>query len=143
MRAANPKLEALWAEMKKSGLKQTEPRRRVIQALFDDHGPFTAEEIHRRVTKKVCDLATIYRTLGSLEEAGILRRCEFGDGSARYELSGEEEHHHHHIVCRGCKRVEVVDDPAIEALFEKLVRKHGFRDASHHLEFFGTCPRCA
>ena len=134
-------MEEILAALKKSGLKLTFPRKAIIQALHQNHGPFTAEEIHKLVTKRVCDLATVYRCLAQLEEARILRRCEFGDGTARYELTSQDETHHHHLICIECKRIEIVDDRELEEI-DRFARKRGFSNVSHSLEFFGTCPKC-
>jgi Fur family ferric uptake transcriptional regulator len=133
-------LEKILLTLKDCGLKLTEPRREMLRVLTKNHGPFTAEEVHRLMTKSVCDQATVYRSLARMTEAGILRKCEFGDGSARFELA-ETGHHHHHIVCNQCKRIEVIDDEEIEEI-DRFARKKGFSDVSHILEFFGTCPRC-
>ncbi len=129
------------ADLKKSGLKLTEPRKGILQALVENHGPFTAEEIHKIIPRRLADLATVYRCLTSLEETGILRRCDFGDGAARYELAGDGESHHHHLICTECKRIEIVDDDEIEEI-DRFAQKRGYSDVSHTLEFFGTCPHC-
>jgi Fur family ferric uptake transcriptional regulator len=134
-------IEAILARLKKSSLKLTEPRRAILKALVEDHGPFTAEEIHKIVTKKICDLATIYRSVTSLLEVGILRRVEFGDDSSRYELASLDESHHHHLICNQCKRVEIVDDEELEEI-DRFAKKRGYSNISHTLEFFGTCPKC-
>lgn len=134
-------IEEVFLALKKSHLKLTEPRKAILQALVDQHGPFTAEEIHKLISKRICDQATVYRSLTSLEDAGILRRVEFGDGSSRYELSARDDSHHHHLICTGCKRIEIIDDPDIEEI-DRFAKKRGFSDISHTLEFFGTCPQC-
>lgn len=134
-------LEKLLEELKKSHLRVTEPRIAILRVLLEEHGPFTAEEIHKCIPKKMCDLATIYRTLASLEKTGIIRRCEFGDGSARYELSEHENHHHHHVICKVCKAVEVLDDCELNELAQ-YAQKRGFTEVTHSLEFFGVCPNC-
>jgi Fe2+ or Zn2+ uptake regulation protein len=133
-------LEEVLGALKKSSLKLTGPRRAILEALVEKHGPFTAEEIHKNITRRVCDLATVYRSMSSLEEAGILRRCEFGDGTARYELA-EAGAHHHHVVCKSCKQIEIVDDQELEEI-DRFARKKGYSDVSHVLEFFGICPNC-
>ena len=132
--------EDISAALKKTGLKLTEPRKAILLALSERHGPFTAEEVHKLITKRVCDQATVYRTLTRLVEVGLLRRCEFGDGMARFEIA-ESGHHHHHLVCNECKRVEIIDDEEIEEI-DRFARKRGFSNISHILEFFGTCPQC-
>lgn len=128
--------------IRKAKLRVTEPRIAILEALLENHGPFTVEEIHQRIPKKKCDLATIYRSLGSLENKGLIHRCEFGDGTARYELSARENRiHHHHVICRICKRIEVLDDCELQEL-DHFAKKRGFSSVSHSLEFFGICPLC-
>ena len=139
--ASRQALQSIIDELKKSHLKVTEPRKAVLQALSADHGPFTAEELHKRVTKRVCDLATIYRCLSSLEKAGLIKRCEFGDGAARYEITRQADQHHHHVICNECKKIEVLDDCELDGI-DKFARKRGFSEVSHSLEFFGICSSC-
>lgn len=135
-----PNFKLLLDQLRSSHLKVTAPRKAILQALVDDHGPFTAEEIHQGIPKKVCDLVTVYRCLTSLEKAGLIRRCEFGDGAARYELANTDDHHHH-VICKECKKVEVLDDCELDSI-DRFAQKMGFSDVSHSLEFFGICPRC-
>lgn len=134
-------VEGVLADLKSRQMRLTQPRRAIIQGLIDKHGPFTVEEVHRLFTKHMCDLATVYRCLTSLEEIGILRRVEFGDKASRYELADPHGAHHHHLICNACKRVEVVDDPEIEEI-GRFAKKRGYTNVSHLLEFFGTCPAC-
>jgi Fur family ferric uptake transcriptional regulator len=139
--ALSSHLERLLEDVRKSQLRVTEPRVAILEVLLKHHGPFTVEEIHKRLAKDVCDLATIYRSLASLEKTGILRRCEFGDGTSRYELSEHKNHHHHHVICKLCKRVEVLDDCELKEI-DHFAQKRGFTEITHSLEFFGVCPKC-
>ena len=134
-------LDSLLSRVRHAGLKITTPRRVILKALVENHGPFTAEELHALLPKKGCDLVTVYRCLASLEETGLIRRCEFGDGSARYELAVTDDHHHH-VICRKCKRIEVLDDCELDEI-DRFAERRGFSKVSHSLEFFGLCPRCA
>lgn len=128
--------------LKEHGLKLTAPRKALLHLLAYEKGPFTIENLQTRAAE--CqgismDPATVYRTMVSLEELGVVNRCDFGDGPARYEL--RRSHHHHHIICRVCKHVSPLESCGIDQE-TILPRDHGFRDVSHRLEFFGTCPRC-
>ena len=134
-------LKHLIEELRRYQLRVTEARIAILQVLVEKHGPFTVEEIYKQITKKTCDLATIYRSLSSLEKTGLIRRCEFGDGTARYELSEHENHHHHHLICRYCKKFEVLDDCELQEI-DRVAKKRGYEEISHSLEFFGICPAC-
>ena len=138
---ATKSLDTLFQELKKKHLRMTGPRKMIIEGLFENHGPFTVEEIHKKFIRSTCDLATVYRCLISLEQANLLRRCEFGDGFTRYELGGEERHHHH-LICSECKKVEIVEKCEIEDQLDQFAKKRGFTKVRHMLEFFGVCPDC-
>jgi Fur family transcriptional regulator, ferric uptake regulator len=128
--------------LKKTKLRITEPRKAMLKILIEEHGPFTMEELYGRLKKGVCDLVTVYRSLAALEEAGLVRRCEFGDGSSRYEFrDSDDDHHHHHIICRKCRKVETLDLCLVDSL-ERLIREKGYNNVSHTLEFFGVCAQC-
>ncbi|MEA3208668.1 MAG: Fur family transcriptional regulator, zinc uptake regulator [Chthoniobacter sp.] len=116
----------------------TAPRKAILAVLTREHGPFTAEELHQRMEK--CDLVTVYRCLAALEEINLVRRCDFGDGSYRYEFN-TGEHHHHHIVCRSCHRVETLDLCVADGL-ERMARQLGYSNVTHILEIFGVCAQC-
>lgn len=118
----------------------TEPRKAVLAILTREHGPFTVEEIHQRVEKGLCDLVTVYRCIAAMEEINLVRRCDFGDGSYRYEFN-TGEHHHHHIVCRSCHRVETLELCVADGL-ERRARQLGYSNVTHTLEIFGICAAC-
>jgi Fur family ferric uptake transcriptional regulator len=74
----------------------------------------------------------------------MVRRFDFGDGTARFELLAEgDDGHHHHLVCTDCSVVVEVDGCFPVELEEALARRHGFTAVTHRLEFFGRCPKCA
>ncbi len=124
-------------------LKATKPRLAIIRFLFHEHGPFTPDEIFNKVGAEDMDLTTVYRTTHSLEKAGMITRCEFGDGVARYEFFGETDlmEHHHHVICRGCKTVTSLEI-CLDDSWKKVLSKMGYSDPTHALEFFGTCKSC-
>ena len=119
------------------GLRVTEQRRtiaRVIDAA-EDHPD--VEELHSRANAldPRISLATVYRTVKLLEEAGILERVEFGDGRTRFEDS--ERAHHDHLIDMDTGEVIEFCDPEIEALQERIARRLGYRLEGHKLELLG------
>ena len=136
-------LQNLLNALRDHGLRVTEPRIAVLKVFLESHGPFSAEEVYTKVTRKACDLATIYRTLTSLEKAQVVRRCDFGDGTLRFEIADKSDpHHHHHIICKICKQIEVLDDCELDNL-DQFAQKRGFTQVTHSLEFFGICKKCS
>jgi len=124
-------------------LKVTQPRLAILDVMISEHGPFTTDELHAKLSSprsnSPCDVVTIYRCLAKFENLGLINRCDFGDGSVRYELRNKD--HHHHIICRQCKRVEPLAKCPVEDRVIQMPNL-GFKDVSHRLEFFGVCPEC-
>lgn len=131
--------EDLSPVLRAKGLKVTKSRLALLRVLVEEHGPFTLEQIRKKMSGAKCDLVTAYRSLNSFEEEQIVHRCDFGDGVVRYEYRGDQ--HHHHIICRKCRGVEALDF-CIGKKVERLLKKRGYENLSHSLEFFGTCMRC-
>ncbi len=132
--------EALKA-LEKASLKKTKGREALLKVLVNQHGPFSVDELHHFVKKQKVDLVTVYRCLTAFETIGLVRRCDFGDGIARYEIQLNSGHHHHHVICRICRRSENMDDCEVTQL-EKTIEKKGYSKISHNLEFFGICTDC-
>ncbi|PPB81656.1 Fur family manganese uptake regulator [Albidovulum inexpectatum] len=120
------------------GLRMTAQRRVIAHVLetCDDHPD--AELLYNRVSAvdPRISLATVYRTLKLLDEAGILEKVDFGDGRARYE-DAQRAHHDHLIDVTTGEVIEFVD-PEIEELQERIARKLGYRLQGHRLELFGV-----
>ena len=79
-------------------------------------------------------IATVYRTVKLLEEAGVIDRLEFGDGRARYEESGE---HHEHLVDVETGEVIEFYHAELEALREQIAHEMWYELVDHRLELFG------
>ncbi|MBL8349227.1 MAG: ferric iron uptake transcriptional regulator [Burkholderiaceae bacterium] len=125
------------------GLKATAPRLKVLEILR--HGArrhLSAEDLHRELLLGDADvgLATVYRVLGQLEQAGIVARRSFETGHAVYEI--DEGRHHDHLVCVRCGRVDEFEDPAIEARQAAVAESRGFQLSEHRLALYGLCRAC-
>lgn len=118
-------------------MRMTDQRRTIAQVIeaADDHPD--VEELHARANAidARISLATVYRTVKLLEEAGILERLEFGDGRARFEDS--QRGHHDHLIDMETGEVIEFCDPEIEALQEKIARRLGYSLEGHRLELMG------
>lgn len=119
----------------------TGPRQAILEIFRAFPGPLTNREILGHMRPRQCDLATIYRSVGLLEKMGLVQRCDFGDGVARYELVGQG-HHHHHLICRQCAEIVEVPECLAADLERQIAERSGFKALTHKLEFFGLCPRC-
>ena len=123
--------------------RSTRQRRALLTVLEESEGFRSAQDLHgalRRAGDTV-GLATVYRALQAMVDAGELDQVKTDAGEAVYRLCSP--HHHHHLVCRQCGRTVEVEGPAVERWASKVSADHGYSEVSHTLELFGTCRSCA
>ncbi len=128
--------------LKTKGYKVTEGRLSILDIFSKHHIPLNAEGVSGYLKGNMVDTATVYRTLKSFEESGILKRVDLRSGSAYFEFNND--HHHHHLVCKKCGEIEDVDVCEMDKLNEKVL-KHSSKFKiilEHSLEFFGVCKSC-
>jgi len=129
--------------LRRDSHKMTGPRRAVLNILSSNTHPLSAKEIFASLEKKECDLATIYRSLGLLEKMGLVKRFDFGDRTARFELLKDgDDGHHHHLICIRCSEVVELNECSMSDLEKRIAAHNGFKAVTHKLEFFGVCPHC-
>ena len=132
----HPDAASLTERLKAAGLRLTAPRRVILQVLdaADDHPD--VEELHRRAQalEPGISIATVYRTMNTLAEHGLIERHSFADGRARYEAQ-PQEHHDHFINVETGELVEFRSDE-IERIQQDIARAHGFEIVSHRLDIY-------
>ena len=130
-------------QLRRQSHKMTAPRQAVLNLLRTQAHPLSAKEIFTALPGNPCDLATVYRSIRLLEQMGMVKRFDFGDGTARYELLKEgDDGHHHHLVCTRCSGIVELDECSMTKLEKRIAARNGFKAVTHKLEFFGLCPQC-
>jgi Fur family ferric uptake transcriptional regulator len=138
-----PLLPELTDRLRGKSRRITGQREAILHILRRHPHPMSSKEVQSSLGTKDCDLATIYRSLHLLENIGIVKRFDLGDGVARYELMGtDDDGHHHHLICRNCAEVVEIEDCFPRELEDEIARRNGYAKVTHRLEFFGLCPRC-
>ncbi|WP_327141435.1 Fur family transcriptional regulator [Nocardia sp. NBC_01327] len=125
------------------GVRSTR-QRSAIAALLTDIDEFrSAQELHDELRRRGegIGLTTVYRTLQSLAEAGLVDVLRTDSGESVYRQCSTG--HHHHLVCRSCGSTVEVEGPTVEAWADSVAAEHGFTDISHTMEIFGTCRNCS
>ncbi|WP_067654688.1 Fur family transcriptional regulator [Nocardia harenae] len=124
------------------GVRSTRQRNAIAALLRDIEEFRSAQELHDELRKRGegIGLTTVYRTLQSLSDAGMVDvlRTDTGESVYRQCSTG----HHHHLVCRHCGRTVEVAGPAVEVWADATAAEYGFTEVSHTLEIFGTCADC-
>ena len=128
----------------KKGVKLTDQRKIIAKVLSESKEVYgesdhpDVDELYNRVSKvdPKISIATVYRTVKLLEEAGILVKHDFKAGKARYEQI-RESHHDHLIDVKTGEIIEFVDEE-IEKLQKKVAEKYGYKLVDHKLELYGV-----
>lgn len=116
----------------------------VVEEVLGSSSAFrSAQDIHAELRGRGerIGLATVYRHLQALAEAGSVDVLRVGGGETTYR-SCESDRHHHHLVCRRCGYTVEVTARSVENWSQKVAADNGFADPAHLLEIFGTCASC-
>lgn len=124
--------------------RRTTRQRTTISKFLAHAGDFrTAQQIHEqlRAGGDGVGLATVYRTLQSMTEAGEVDTVRTAEGESAYRRCSTSGHHHH-LVCRSCGRTEEIMAKVVEAWASTIAAEHGFSDVTHDVELYGLCEGC-
>lgn len=125
-----------------SRTRSTRQRRAIEDVMVASDDFRSAQEVHEllRGAGERVGLATVYRALQAMVDAGELDVLKADAGEAVYRRCGTA--HHHHLVCRQCGRTVEIKGPTVERWATKVAEQHGYADVRHTLELFGICRPC-
>ena len=125
----------------KEGLKITHQRREVFKELLNSQDHPTVEKLYRRLLRKLptISLDTVYRTLTTLEQHGLVTRVQTLESQARFE--GRIDNHHH-VICKKCGKITDFDWGVLDAaaLPDEII-KWG-RIEQKNITLLGLCREC-
>ena len=129
--------------LNQAGTRLTEPRRRLASLIDRQAGPFTAADLLRSARDEHLGVgrATVFRTLGLLEDEGVVERIDLPNGDHAY-VACAGGRHHHHAVCVECGRVTDLPDLDVGLDVAELSRRSGYEIQAHRIELFGRCADC-
>ena len=122
--------------------RYTDQQRELVKHIFAKHKHFDTDELlaDLKAAKKNVSRATVYRTLGKLVEASMLRRIEVGQRTIYDHDYGYPWHEH--LVCNVCgKMIEFTHEGIVEAV-QGIATQHQFRVVGYDLVVNGTCQDC-
>ena len=128
--------------LRSHGLRRTPQREATLAAIAASNGHATAEEIVARVRKTLPAVSpsTIYRTLTSLEDVGVVCHAHLGHTASVYHLGTSGLHQH--LVCERCGAIEEVEDSLVAPFARKLEDRYGFHADFTHFAVLGLCRNC-
>jgi Fur family ferric uptake transcriptional regulator len=128
------------------GLRRMASRIQVLAVLEPVNGHLPVAEIHRRVRASLPagahppDVATIYRTVTTLVEQGVLHALTLDGGVTTYGLATAP---HHHAVCTQCESIIEVPARQLSSALEQAMVGSSFELSERAgLTLHGLCPQC-
>lgn len=126
----------------KSNLKATPLREAVLAELIQSGRGLSHQDLNQLLSVPF-DRSSLFRTLNTLEEKGILHKIVDADGVAKYAYSqnnqAESAGHHAHFVCTRCKNIFCLDYSVALARIEV---PEGFEKESVDMQVHGICDQC-
>lgn len=124
----------------KSQSRKTKQRAALAQIFERAESPLSVGELLEAASKRISGLgvATVYRAVGTMLEAGEIETVEIPGEPVRYERA--DKGHHHHFQCEQCARV--FDLAGCLENVRKLAPPN-FKVRGHAVTLFGLCAGCA
>lgn len=128
--------------LRAAGLRRTPARVQVLGVIGEVGRPVTHAEIAARPEIVGMDAITLYRTLATLEQAGLVHRVHGIDGVWRTCAQPERQPgcpgNHAHFLCTACGSMRcLVDQP-----MPRVEAPPGARVDSRHFVAVGKCAAC-
>lgn len=134
--------DVVFAKLKRAGLKLTPQRMAIVRELAGDRTHPTAQELFERLrpTFPTMSFATVYNTLDSLAELGLVGSLRLGS-AVRFDPNTGL---HHHAVCDSCGAVvDLPAGPPSAALKKTIEAASGFAIRAEERTYRGLCSRCS
>lgn len=139
-------VERIGELLRAHGLRRTQSRIAVLAALEPVEGHLSVAEIHRRLIDSSAtqsqppDLATVYRTVTTLVDQGVLHALTVEGGISTYGLAKDP---HHHAVCTECGAIIEVPAQRLARALKNAIEGSSFTLSDQAgLTLHGLCPQC-
>jgi Fur family ferric uptake transcriptional regulator len=128
--------------LRRNRMSVTESRRKILQLFLSNTGALSHGDIEKKAGEKF-DRVTVYRTLQTFVDKGIIHIIPTADNSIRYALCKDdcsEGHHDHHVhfVCTRCSNTYCLDD----VVTPEVNLPKGYTPAHVEVVVEGICKTC-
>ncbi|MDL1883711.1 transcriptional repressor [Anaerolineae bacterium CFX8] len=130
--------------IREAGGRMTAQRQIILELLETSDEHLDAEELHRRarVQDTSISLATVYRTLNTLEEAGLVQQRYHSPEHSRKYVEPVHADEEYHFTCRNCHRVIAFHSELMQQLKQQLEAELNVQVLNACVCVDGLCPDC-
>lgn len=139
---ARSRLQELVAGLQAAGFRLTPQRIAICRALAENSSHPTARILFKTLRKQYpgISLATIYKTVNTLREIGLIDTVgHANDGAQHFEANPEP---HLNLICLRCHRIVDFWDVPVSRWQKQAEIVSGFQLTGARLAFYGLCPNC-
>ena len=143
MNSSNIVEEKILHLLKRSQLSVTDSRRKILEIFIQAGSALAHHDVEEKTAEKY-DRVTVYRTLQTFMEKGIIHTIPTTDNSIKYALCKEdcEEGHHHdnhiHFVCEICGTTTCMDEIHVPSINLPI----GYHANQINMVVNGVCKNC-
>jgi len=133
----------IWLQqLRQNGYRLTPARRAVVRTVAASPRAITPLEVYDRARRRhrALGLVSVYRTLGKLEQLGLIQRVHQPEGCQAFVSASHG--HQHLLLCRRCGRAAYFEGDDLQALFQSISLRTGYAIGEHWLQLFGLCKDC-
>ena len=119
----------------------TPQRRAIVAEVMGAKGHINPTAITRKVQGRMpgVNASTVYRTLGLLEEVGVISHAHLETGPEYHRV---EEAGHVHLMCSNCGSDDDLSVKEAKSLHRLITRHKGFEPDLTHFAISGLCAKC-
>ncbi len=125
------------------GLRVTNQRTAIFDAVFNQEDHFTAEDLldfSREIDRSV-SRATVYRTLPILTEGGLVKEIDVGRDYKFYLANRGQKTEQAQVICLDCEKIFEIEAPFMEWYARSVAQKVGLEPVSQRLQVHARCIR--
>lgn len=130
-------------ELRREGYRVTPQRAVILETIahLDRHS--SAGEVFDLARERLpgLNLVTVYRTLGTLQRAGVIDLLAASGDSMRFSLR-DQSNRHGHLQCRVCGSVLEIPAENFSRMLDDIENSYRFKVESDHLTLQGICDNC-
>lgn len=142
----NKAIETAVARLRTAGLRVTQPRIGVFDALLRRGSPATVEQLLGELNDNAYwDVVTVYRCLAVFEELGLVRRSFLNSGTSVWQASLDGSMVYH-VACKTTGAMTPLEGEVASELnasmkkIEEILKSRGYTSVGHLVQFFGVSP---
>lgn len=138
----DPRSSSFGQILRDAGLRRTPARVQVLELLGESGVPLAHSDLVSHPSLAGIDEITLYRTLTTLSEAGLVHRIHGIDGAWRYGVHPGNgpgcPGNHAHFLCTRCRQMTCLSHQSMP----RVELPEGVRVEGRHFLVFGACASC-